>query len=72
MAWGTRKVGSGLEGPQEVGCVGLRDELQRLERARCRQSDPKTFGRERNSGYSGRSDIPVSKKIEYPQLAHAA
>jgi hypothetical protein len=72
MGWGTRRVGSGLEGTREVGCVGLRDKLQRLQRARYRQSDPKIFDRERDSGYSGRSDIPVSKKIEYPQLVHVA
>jgi hypothetical protein len=52
--------------------VGLRDKPQRLERAWYRQRDPKTFDRERDSGYSGRSDIPVSKKIEYPQLVHVA
>jgi hypothetical protein len=52
--------------------VRLRDKLRRLGRARYWQSGPKTFDRERDSGYSGRSDIPVSKKIEYPQLVHVA
>jgi hypothetical protein len=35
-------------------------------------ADPKAFDLKRETGYSGRVSAPASKKIEYPQLVHAA